>query len=105
MSSRTSLTIRTVEDAANVVADGAVVAVKLVQAIQVNLREKGSRMDELASNGNPMIVKFSGAIAFRLIKKKRKKQQQKNLLLRLSHLASNDDVGSMGMEWYVNYLP
>lgn len=104
MSSRTSLTIRTVEDAANVVADRAVVAVKLVQAIQVNLREKGSRMDELASNGNPMIVKFSGAIAFRLIKK-RTKQQQKNLLLRLSHLASNDDVCSLEMEWYVNYLP
>lgn len=61
-------------------------------------------MDELASNGNPMIVKFSGAIAFCLIKK-RKKQQPKNLLLRLSHLASNDDVGSLGMEWYVNYLP
>lgn len=61
-------------------------------------------MDELASNGNPMIIKFSGAIAFCLIEK-RKKQQQKNLLLRLSHLASNDDVGSLGMEWYVNYLP
>lgn len=39
MSLRTTLTIRTVKNAANVVADGAVVAVKLVQAIQVNLWE------------------------------------------------------------------
>lgn len=28
-------------------------------------------MDELSSNGNPMIVKVSGAIAFRLIKKRK----------------------------------
>lgn len=37
MNTRISPTIGAVEDAANVVADGAIVAVKFVQAIQVNL--------------------------------------------------------------------
>lgn len=37
---RTRLAIRTVEDAANVVAGGAVVAVELVEAVQINLQER-----------------------------------------------------------------
>lgn len=38
-------------------------------------------MNELASNGNPMIVKFSGAIAFRLIKKRKAEATAEELVV------------------------